>query len=299
MRDLLIMARQDPDIQKIQKICAGFDIIQYLSSRRYLSDCYDAIKRDLQRFSYRSYSKIMGFGSTNYLHLICTGQRALSVKAAEKVAKAFALSSEKKKYLIKLACYESARVPVEREKLFSELVQLAKKSLPSEISKEELSYFTEWYHPVIREFVGLKDFKGDSKWISENLLAPVTPDQIEKSLKLLQHIGYIKFDPVEGTYYQSSRQVRTPKEVKGLAVSRYHQQMIDQGKEAILGVKAKRRDISAVTICVSKEIAEEIKLEVQKFRDLILRKSEQSDSGEQIYQMNIQWFPFTKEPERD
>lgn len=283
------------NIDEIRQICQKFDVIQYLSSRRYLSDIYNHIKANMDRYSYRTFSQTFGFGATNYLHLICKGQRALSVKAAEKVSSALQLELSRKKYLIKLAQYESARIPIEKEKLFAELVQLAKKSLPSELSKEELSYFTEWYHPVIRECVNLPDFNGSKDWIAENLEAPLTPDQIEKSLKLLEQIGYIKYDPTENNYYLSSKQIRTPKEVKGLAINRYHQQMINQGREAIMGVKAKRRDISAVTICISKELAEEIKLEVQKFREKILRKSELCENGEQIYQMNIQWFPFTKE----
>lgn len=290
------MAMEEKEYLNILKqLAIQVDVTHYMSSRLFLSDLYKNAKEQIDRFSYRIFANVMGFGATNYLHLICSGKRQLSRSAALKISDALDLSAKKKNYLLTLSEYESARKPIEREQKLSQLAKIAQSNLKSELSKEELEYFSKWYHPVIREMIGMKNFNADPKWITTQIIPRISVDQAEKSLKLLERIGYISFDPKENTYVQTTKHVRTPKEVKGLAICHYHQQMINIGRESIMNVKAKRRDVSAITINVDTKLAEEIKAEIQKFRADILKKSERINEGNQIYQLNIQWFPFTQE----
>lgn len=284
--------------KRILSTCNEIDILEHLSSRSYLSAVYKALKSSQKKFSYRAFAGLLGFGETNYLHLICKGQRALSQTAAEKIATAFQLSAKRKKYLLTLAKYESARKPIEKEKLFGQLVQIAKSTLRSDISQDQMKYFSQWFYPVLRELLEIPEFKNDKNWIANQLIPNIKPDELDKGMQLLEQIGYIVYNDKLKRYEATKEQIRTPKELNGIAITKYHQEMINQGREAIIAVDPDRRDISAITIRIDQEIAEEIKVRIQNFRSSLMNLvSEKQGRGDQVYQLNMQWFPFTKEKE--
>ena len=55
-----------------------------------------------------------------------------------------------------------------------------------------------------------------------------------------------------------------------------------------------RRDVSAVTVCVSEAAARRMKAEVQAFRKKILAIADEVKDGDEVYQLNMQLFPLTK-----
>ena len=53
-------------------------------------------------------------------------------------------------------------------------------------------YFSNWYHPVIRELVTMRDFNGDSKSLARMIRPPITVKQAQESVKLLLKLGLIE-----------------------------------------------------------------------------------------------------------
>ncbi|RYZ48818.1 MAG: TIGR02147 family protein, partial [Proteobacteria bacterium] len=81
---------------------------------------------------------------------------------------------------------------------------------------------------------------------------------------------------------------------KGLALVSYHSSMIDHGKGALTSISGKRRDVSAVTVSVNESTAQRIRDMIHAFQLQILDEAERSQDGDQVYQVNIQLFPFTE-----
>lgn len=279
----------------LQHSAAAIDVFQFLSAVEYLKKVFEHVKKRAGTYSYREFSADLGFGATNYLHLICTGKRPLSAKAALRMEEFLGLASNASHYFVTLAKYQNARRASERETLFETLVALKSKTLSNTLSRDQLEYFSEWYHPVVRELVTLPDFQPTGEWISSRILPRITPDQGRRSLELLERIGFLKRDPETGAWSQSAARVSTPHGAQAMALIRYHQKMIDLGKESITRVKSARRDISALTLTVSESLAQEIKEDIQAFKKAVLEKAESSaTAGESIYQLNIQLFPVTE-----
>ena len=54
------------------------------------------------------------------------------------------------------------------------------------------------------------------------------------------------------------------------------------------------RNVSAVTVSISKDVFDKIADEISIFRKKIMEIAEQSADPDRVYQLNIQFFPFTK-----
>ena len=120
----------------------------------------------------------------------------------------------------------------------------------------------------------------------------VPPKTVEKSLQLLVKLGHLVPDKAKGRLVPTSAVVSTGNEVFGLAVIRYHQQMIALAKDALTDVAPLERDISAVTICVPASRLGELKEKIQSFRKELLEFSQAAEGADEIAQVNIQLFPI-------
>lgn len=281
---------------QIVSLVKDVKVTSYLDCREILKTVYELLSAEAKKYSYRQFSEDLGFGFTNYLHLILKGERPVSPKAAVRIAQTLGLKGINRQYFVTLAEHAAAKNISQREALFQTLLELKNRELSSDLDRDQLEYFSEWYHPVIREMIGLKLFDATVENVIEKLVPHLTPEQVKRSLELLERIGYIQQNPKSGRLEVTQTHVRTPPEVRGIAVIRYHQQMLELASTSITKVKAARRDISALTLQLSEVSARELKLDIQNFRKMLLQKSEKSQNADQVYQLNIQFFPFTKEP---
>lgn len=272
---------------------------EYLDYRDYLDAVYQCLKEKLSKYSYVQFAEDLGFSKTNVVHLIIKGKRPLSVKGAGKIIAALGLTNVSRIYFEKLVKYKNSRKPAERESLFQELVQIKSKSVDSQEAKDQLEFFSEWYHSIIYQMSFSDVFYSDPSWISDHITPRIRPEQARKSLQLLEILGLIKFDENEGRHFPTKRRVSTTDEIASVAIVRYHQKMIETGKESITAVDEDLRDISSITTSISPELLPKIKQEISHFRKKILMLEEQSKKDPLVYQMNIQLFPVTKRDKKN
>ena len=60
-------------------------VFEFLDYRKYMQTFYDERKR-LSAFSWKKFSRIAGFSSSNYMKLVCDGKSRLSKVGVEQVA---------------------------------------------------------------------------------------------------------------------------------------------------------------------------------------------------------------------
>ena len=275
---------------------AAVAVTDFLGHRDYLAEVYRCIKTALPAYSYLKFATDLGFSATNVIRLIIKGDRTLTTKAASRIAKGLGLHGAELRYWTALVKYGEARRPAERDRLFSLLIGLKTKAKPEALTPTQAAYFGAWYHPVIREMVGLPDFVGDPGWIQERLAFPLRLDEIRRSLELLDQLGVIIRDTVRG-HYVKSPVVATSPETDSLALVRYHQKMIEIGGESITRIDAELRQIQAVTVSLPLAAVELLKAKIQALtQDALALEAAAAaapGAGEEVFQMNIQLFPFT------
>jgi len=278
----------------LKEVCQQIKPSQYLEYETFLEDVFQWVKLRSKSYSYILFAEDLGFSKTNVIHLMIRGKRRLSVKGAERIIEALLIKSTERLYLETLVRYQNARLASDREALFARLMDLKSKSLSSPLEQSQLEYYNEWFHPVIREMVGIRGFNPDPHWIVKHIEPRVLPDQARKSLALLEELEIVKRNENTNQLELTQQHISTGDEVASHAVVRYHQRTIEIGREAVMNFDHTERNISSVTMSISEDVFEKIADEISEFRKRILEISEQSNNPDRVYQLNIQLFPFTK-----
>lgn len=266
----------------------------FLNPHEFLGHLYSLVKSKSFSYSYLDYSEDLGFSRSNVMRLMISGQRPITLKSAERIVHALELTGVDRRYFMILIKYSLCRVISERDDLFKELVSLKTKKSPKVLSPNLAEYFSEWYHPVIREMTGLKDFSGDPHWIRERLNFGLRLDQIKRSLELLSSLGYIEYLDEDKIWRRSDQKITTDDEVDSLALIRYHQKMIEIGRESLTVLDENQRDIRAATLSVPASLLPILKAKVATWIYEMSELEKSTETADQVVQINVQMFAFTK-----
>lgn len=266
-------------------------IFEYENYRCFLKDYFAFSKQQLPQFSYRYFSQKAGFSSPNFLKLVMDGKRNLSPQSIEQFCKAFKFSSIESEFFSYLVHFNQALTEVQKILWAKKILHCRGLQKIHPLRQAEYSYYAHWYYIPLREMILLKNFKEEAQWIAQQFQPALSKEQVEQALKNLLQLGMIQRNE-EGRLVQVQRSVSTGDEVSHSLVKQYHREMIQKGADSIDTVAKLRREVSAVCIPISQSIREEIKTKIQQFRKEIMAIAENSEEAEEVYQLNIQWFPL-------
>jgi uncharacterized protein (TIGR02147 family) len=272
-------------------------VTSYLSHRDFLQALYDDVKAERPSYSYYQLAEDLGFSRTNVLWLVITGRRRLTERASGRISAALQLSGNARRYFEALQKYATIRRADQRETCFQDLLELKGRELAQAADQMVLEYFSEWYHPIIREMAGIAGFQYDAEWINQHLVTRLPPLQIQRSLQLLERLNLIEFDQKKRAYVHTKKQILPDREVERLASVRFHQKMCDAARDAVTRIPARRREINSLTICVSDADAMKVGVILYKACEEIMQLEAQCKDRDQVYQVNVHLFPFTRKPE--
>jgi uncharacterized protein (TIGR02147 family) len=280
----------------LKKIAKNHErVTSFVSYQEYLESLYNAAKSSIKPYSWIEFANDLGFSRTNVLRLFVTRERVLSSKAASKIVLALGLVGSEKRYFENLVKFQNSKNTQDRDKFFLKMLAEKGKKSYDRLDERESKYLSEWYFPVLREIYGEGHASLSPEEIRDSLNFPLRLDTIKQAIEHLLAMEYLVKDS-SGKITVNQSNFETPKHVDSLAVTRFHQQMIDLGKESITRVKEDERSIQALTV----------KLNPQSFAKLEHRLTEligetlslEDSEGGDIYQLNIQLFPFLKRSEK-
>lgn len=269
-------------------------VFEYLDYREYLTDFYAFQKANSYGFSYRTFAKAAGCKSVNHPHLVITGRRNLTSAMAVRFAQACGLAEQEQAYFNDLVAFTQAKTPTEKQHFYSRLGRYAPFRKVHKLTQAQATYFSKWFIPATRELAARADFRADAHWIASELEPSITPTQAKQALKTLLELGLLQLDASGGA-------VRTEPLVTsggplGHHLVAFHREMIERARDAIELIPREEREISSVTVCVSRQRLGELKQQLREFRQQILRTAEQDDTPECVVQINLQLFPLSKRP---
>ena len=271
----------------------------YLDLGVYLAEIYGTCKRSLGRYSYNEFSQDLGLGLGNSSWLIVNGKRHPSSSSLDRMASALDLSGVRRKAFFLLAKYSEETSPQIKEQILGQILLLKRQSITDNKSQMELDFYRDWYHAIIFEMIGLPNFSSDPAWIVNHINATISEKEAKESLEMMENLGCIRFDPEQGRHVKVLQDFETKSEVPGTGIIRFHQKMIDLGKESLETVPHNDREIGAVTVAVSTEGMEVIKKSIQSFRKyLMFLASDYGAKADTVLQLNIQMFPIATSDDR-
>lgn len=273
-------------------------IYTFINYRHYLKAFYEAKKAANKAFSYQTFALCAGFTTKSYLIEIIAGRKSLSKNSIYKVAEAMGLKKKETEYFEALVLFNEAKAIKEREFYFDRIKTLAGKAKAKHIGVDQYRYFSQWYHPVIRELVTMGCFKGDFAQLAKQLKPSISQKQAKESVDLLLSLGLIK-KSAGSTYKLSDANVTTGDEVTSLAILKYQQENLGLATQALDTVPVRERDISTLTAGISAECAGILKKEIQLFRKRLIQIIDDDKNPDRVVQINFQFFPVSEMPKQE
>jgi uncharacterized protein (TIGR02147 family) len=267
------------------------DIFEYTGYRQYIADFY-AERKVKSAFTWREFARMAGFSSSVHLKYVSEGRFNLGEDAVERVAKAMGLSGNRLEYFRAMVEFDHAVTDNIKKEIFDRMLSIAKQSNAKVIEGDAFRYFDSWRNPVLRELApampGAKPLA-----LAKACRPKVTAAEVSESLNFLVKANLLKKDAA-GNYKQSDKIVTAgPMAAASVAVRGLHRQMGEIALDAIEGVPQSERHFSGVTLGITSDAYDEIVAVINDCRRKIIEIATRDDSTDEVYRLNIQFFPMT------
>ncbi len=271
------------------------NLYNYKDYRLFLNDYIDDQKKHIPSFSIAQLAKKLNLSHTSSLNKVLRGQRNPGDELTKSLCAYFNFSPEEEGYFIDLVSLEKESNPIQKAKLLNRINKLVNRNIPNILPDNHFSLISNWYSYALIEMCRLKDFTFDFNWISSRLKNKVSSLQIEETINRLVYINLININDDKIELNQNRHQTTT--DIPNEYIKEYHEESIKKGIDAIREETIERRYISSSTIAVKKDSIHEAKKLIDQFQDNLSLLVESNDSADDIYMLNIQYFPVTKESE--
>ena len=268
------------------------DVLEYTNYRQYIADYY-AEKKAKSAFTWQVLTRAAGFSSPVYLKYVSEGRFNLSEEAAARVASAMGLENYELDYFCEMVKFDHAKKDEEKKAIFNKMLAIADIHKVRIIEGDSFRYFESWKNPVLRELApampGAKPLA-----LAKACRPEVTAAEVSESLNFLLKSNFLQKDE-NGNYVQTEKSITTgPMDVTPLAVRGMHRQMGEFALDAIEGVSQDERHFSGLTLGVTRRAYDEIVQEIAAFRKKIIAIATRDDETDEVYRLNVQFFPMTK-----
>lgn len=249
------------------------DVARFTDYRAFLREMVKFLRAVRPGFSFRSFARRAGFASPNYLKLVTDGLRNLAPESVEKFARGLGLSKREQEIFRILVLIANARSDDERNALFLRLRERVGADEVTRLRDDQFAVYEVWWALVIRDMAQLPDFQLDPRWIGRRLRPRVRPAQVQRALDLLFRLGLLVKEP-GGKVHATERTVSTGPEVQSLAVRNYHRSLIELASGALDEIPREERNITSVTVLLSRDGYAEAVAEIAKLRRRLLEISD-------------------------
>ena len=271
-------------------------IYEYIDYRRYMQEFYEERKR-CSAFSWREFSHLAGFSSSNYMKLVCDGKTRLSKVGVERVAMAMELEGGAKEYFAQMVVFADSGDEAKKNAALKRMRERAKENKVRTLSADAYAYFSEWYNPVLRELAPMNPGAKPME-LSKLCYPEISATEIRKTLDFLVQMGLLqKHD--EYHYVQTGKVVMGVAGMVPPAMRPMHRQMAKLAIDAIDNVPVEDRSFAGATMGISRDTYRRIACEAEKFRQRVVSIASEDKHGEQVYRLNLQLFPLTRRQEEN
>ena len=266
-------------------------IVEYKDYRAYIADFYEERKRT-SAFTWREFAKNAGFASPVFLKLVCDGKSSLSRVTMNRVALAMGLVGYEIEYFEAMVNFGNAQKDDDKKTYLDQMVSISAANKVRVIDEDAFEYYESWKNQVVRELAPMMpgSMPGEiAKACAQNVTAP----EVRKSLNFLEKAGFLK-QTGENVYEQTDKAVSGSKEALPLAIRMMHREMGRLGIQSIDEFSPEERNVSGVTLGVNREGYEEIVRELDACRKKIISIAARCGKLDQVYRLNLQFFPLSK-----
>jgi hypothetical protein len=162
--------------------------------------------------------------------------------------------------------------------------------LKSTVSKSDQASLA-WKKLLLRELVGLVNFRPTPQWIIPRVYAPFRDEEISEGLEQLKNQGFLRFNPSTKRYEQTHKDILGG-EAGGETIVAYHQEILNLVECIYNEIPEYRKEyISAVVLIPGEALGDAFDY-ILKFLQDTFDSASRFDQPDQIYQLSTQLFPL-------
>ncbi len=274
-------------------------IVSYLDFREYLRDFY-LEKKKSSGFTFRDFAKAAGFSSPNFIKLVIDAKANLAPPSVARLCDAMGLKNSDRRYFKHLVSFGQAKTIEKKIGFLEKLKSVQSSVVVGGLTDDQFSYFSKWYHPIIREILSVLRFDGDFDQLAAFVNPPITPKEAEESVELLENLHLIEKDE-SGRFVPTDRFLTSAGLGTGaLAIRNAQKTMSQLAARAIEVVPPEQRDISGVTVSISENSLDTVRAELEKCRRRIFEIAAQDKTSNCVFRVNLHMFPVSgKIPDKE
>lgn len=269
-------------------------VFDYADYHEYLRDWIEDRKSRALVVSYQWLATRMGLKSRSFLRLVALGEKDLSQTAALKLSQAMGHSAREEEYFVILVALNNCSDLEEKNHHLARLAKVARPALKTMLSVQQYDLFNKWFVIPVWELVTLVDFRGDWKFLAQQLDPPITAAEAKYAVDLLRELGLI--EPKGDLYVQKDPTLTTQEELRSQSVRRFQEATMELAREALTRHPPSRRHISTLTLGVDEPGYQKIVERIRGFREELVTLAQQHESVDRVFQFNLQFFPLSRVP---
>lgn len=253
------------------------------------------LKRELEkrihknpRYSLRNFARHLGL-SASHLSRVLNGKKKLSLELGIKISEKLKHSKSERTHfaeLIQLAVEKELAI---RESLDAKIQKRVRQEPKKIVKNENFKVIAQWQHFAILGLAKMKGFRPDPIWISRKLR--ITSVEAREALKRLESLGLVKIK--NGKLLECpNTNVSTEDDIASSAIKQNHKENMLNAVHALDEQSPQEREFNNCTICVSRTDISKYKNKIRKaFEEL--NEEMETDQGDELYQLNVQFFRLT------
>lgn len=273
-------------------------VIEYINYRECIRDFYEE-QKTRKALSWASFAESAGIKSPVFLQYVSEGKKNLGERTAPQVAHAMGLAGFESTFFCKLVALDNAKSESDKKGILEDIAELARVHKVKPITAEEYQFFKSWKNSLIRELAPCMD-GATPKEISRATRYRVKTGEVREILEFLQEAGYLTQDG-QGNYRQADRSLRMGNADRNNAIKTVQKaiahdlqvQMAELATDALKNDPAQDRNITGLTLGITREAYDQIVEELAQCRRRIVAIATESARTEEVYRLNMQLFPLT------
>lgn len=272
-------------------------LFKYIDYRKYLKDYYAEKKANTRYFSFRYFADKAGINSPGFIKDVLEGKRNLTNRAAERFSTALGLSKKESVFFRHLVMFNQAKSAEVKQEHYRVIVSMMNLVSEFKIDADRYSYFDKWYTCVVRELICMYDFKEDWSLLAKTLRPKINAKDARDAVSLLLRLKMIRKQR-NGAYTQTHSALSSGTESDNMILQArrsFNRAMVEHALSAIDNLPIDKRNISGITMGLSKTGYDTMLAELSAFKERIITIANQDRDISGVYQFNFQVFPLSED----
>ena len=239
-------------------------------------------------YSLRAFARDLGI-SRSRLSEILSGKGGVSLDYAKGILQNLKLSEREEELFLILAKRDHGKSKKLRHLGEEEYKEFCETNRYSQLQSEEFRVISDWYHFAIMAIMELDDFDGSIGFIHSKI--DLDPATVENAIERLSSLGFVSFE--KNKYFLQAMNLKTSSGIRSRAIQSSHKQKLKHVENCLDTVPVELRDVTSITMSVSKDRLPEAKERIKNFRRELASFLEGGEK-DSVYDLNIQLVPVTK-----